>query len=332
MEQQRFHEIDLLKCVCILAVVYIHAISTSFGPSNFLGYLASDLCRFAVPGLFFAAGFLFDKKENSTGQLVRKKLIRLLPPYLFCSLCIQFLNLPGLIIELKNLDAGQLIYNLVFGNTMGIYYFVFVLLYLFIGSLVLRQIPDKWVLGLWGLSAFLLLLFVKVFIIKCNMSLFLIMRHPFFHLFAYMSGWFFSLYYENIVSLLREYRIGVICSGVFLVTIVLVYTRMGGNHFSSFPILTQFYIYVCITLLMTVGMWIHKSQAGVQFVSNASYGIYLLHFPIVRACQSVYPEISVDYSFVYALISWFAGVAGSIFIITVVKKISGRYSRYLVGC
>ncbi|MEN6509920.1 MAG: acyltransferase [Smithella sp.] len=330
MEKQRFYEIDVLKCVCILTVVYIHSISTSFEPSNFGGYVASDLCRFAVPGLFFAAGFLFDKQINSTRQVIKKKLIRLLPPYLFCSICMQFLNVPGLSVELKNLNAGQFIYNLIFGNTLGIYFFVFVLFYLFFWSLVLRYVPGKWVLGLWALSALLLLAFVKG-LIGSGMSLFLMFRHPFFHLFAYMSGWIFSLYYETLGSLFRQYRISIICSGVVLVAIILVFTRVGGNHFSSFPILSQFYIYTCVILLITAGMWIHKFQSGIQFVSNASYGIYLLHFPIVRACQSVYPEISVDYSFVYALISWCIGVSSSIFILLVIKKIAGRYSAYLAG-
>ena len=332
MERQRFHEIDMLKCVCILTVVYIHAISTSFEPSNFLGYLASDLCRFAVPGLFFAAGFLFDKKISSTGQIIKKKLVRLLPPYLFCSLCIQFLNVPGLSVELKNLDAGVLIYNLILGNTLGIYYYVFVLFYLFAGSLVLRHVPGKWVLVLWGLSALLLLAFVKGFICFGMSSMFQIFRHPFFYLFAYMSGWVLSLYYETVGSLLKQYRVGVICGGVVLVAIILVYTRMGGNHFSSFPILAQFYIYTCVTLLITVGISLGKFQGVIQFVSNYSYGIYLLHFPIVRACQMVYPELSITYSFVYAFVAWSAGIAGSICLMSVVKKLSGPYSRYLIGC
>jgi peptidoglycan/LPS O-acetylase OafA/YrhL len=327
----RFHEIDLLKCVCILTVVYIHSISTSLHPSNFLGYLANDLTRFAVPGLFFAAGFLFDKKKDSTSQIIKKKLVRLLPPYIFCSLCLQLLNVPGLSVGLKNLDAGQLIYNLIFGNTFGIYYYVSVLLYLYAASLVLRHVSDKWVLGLWGIAALLLLLFVKV-LVGYGMSFFLMLRHPFFHLFAYLSGWVFSLHYEAIGSFLKKRRFGVVGGGSALVVIILVYTRLYGNHFSSFPILTQFFIYACLTVLITVGMWMTKFQGGIQFVSNCSYGIYLLHFPIVRACQSVYPEISIDYSFVYAFVSWIVGTAGSILIIFIVQKLSGRYSRYLIGC
>src|SRR5690606_38172819 len=153
-------------------------------------------------------------------------------------------------------------------------------------------------------------------------SMFLIFRHPFFHLFAYMSGWVFSLYYETTGSLLKQYRVGVICVGAVLVAISLVLTRIGDNHFSLLQIITQFYIYTCVILLITAGISREKFQGAVQFVSNASYGIYLLHFPIVRACQSVYPEISADYSFVYAFVSWCVGIAGSILIIVIVQKLS----------
>lgn len=331
LEKQRFPEIDALKCACILAVVYIHSISTSFEPKNPLGIFFSDFTRFAVPGLFFAAGFLFDKKKNSTGQIIGKKLVRLLPPYLFCSLCIQFLNLPGVNVRWENLSAGLLMHNLIFCDTVGIYYFVFVLFYLFAGALVLRQVPDKWVLVLWGLSALLLLAFLKGRIGFATSSMFLIFRHPFFHLFGFLSGWVLSLHYEAIRSFLKQYQVSIICSGLALVAVIFVFTRMNGN-FSSYPILTQVFIYTFLAVLVATGLWRTKFQGVLRFFSNCSYGIYLIHLPVVRTCQSVYPEWSADYSFVYAFVSWIVGIAGSISIIMIVQKLSGRYSKYLVGC
>ena len=71
MDSQRFHEIDALKCVSILTVVYIHSISTSFCPANFLGKLFADITKFAVPGLFFAAGFLFNLSKVSTNKIIK---------------------------------------------------------------------------------------------------------------------------------------------------------------------------------------------------------------------------------------------------------------------
>jgi len=289
------------------------------------------VCWWIIPGLFFAAGFLFDKNKYSTGQLIKKKLVRILPPYLFWSLCFQFLNVPGLTIGLENLDTRQLIYNLIFCHTVGIYWFVFVLSYLFAGSFVLRHLPDKWVWGLWGFSALLLLLFVKV-LATPSMSFFLFQRHPFFYLFAYLSGWVFSLNYERAGSFLKKHGATVFFSGIVLSLMLLVITRIDGNNFESFPILKQIYICICIPLLIIVGMWTKKFQGVIQFFSNRSYGIYLIHFPIINACLLVYPEISPTYSLVYVFISWGLGIAGSTLIIFLVQKISGRYSKYLIGC
>ncbi len=331
MDSQRFHEIDVLKCVSILTVVYIHSISTSFNPTNFLGIFFADITRFAVPGLFFAAGFLFNINNVSTSQIIKKKLIRILPPYVFCSLCIQFMNLPGLTVNLEHLAAKQLIFNLIFGNTLAIYYFIFVLFYLYAFSLFLRRIPDKWVLVIWGISIFLTLLFVKQVILQGS-SLFIIFRHPFIHCLSYLSGWVFFLYYQKITSIVKQHLTIVFFTLIILDIMLLTFTRIDGGSFDSFPILTQLYIYMCIALLLVIGIKTTKYQKIIQFFSNYSYGIYLLHFPIVRSCQLLYPEIAADYSFKYAFVSWSAGVSISVFIIFVIKKITGRYSVYLVGC
>lgn len=330
MDSQRFHEIDVLKCVSILSVVYIHSISTSFYPANFLGRFMADFTGFAVPGLFFAAGFLFNKDKVSTGQIIRKKIIRILPPYVFCSLCIQFLNLPGLSVRLENLNAKQLIFNLIFGNTLGIYYFIFVLFYLYAFSLILRRIQNKWVLAIWTASFFLLLFFVKNIFLHGH-SLFVLFRHPSFHLFSYLTGWIFFVYYQKITSIVRQHLTVFFLTFIILDIVLLTFSRMGGGNFNSFPILAQFHIYICITLLLILGMKGTKYKQIIQFFSNWSYGIYLLHFPVVRGCQLLYPEITADYSFWYAFVSWSAGVSISVFIIYVIKKITGRYSIYLVG-
>ncbi len=330
MDSRRFNEIDVLKCVSILTVVYIHSISTSFGPTNFLGIFFNDIARFAVPGLFFAAGFLFNINKISTSQIIKKKLIRLLPPYVFCSLCIQFLNLPGLSVSLENITVKQLMFNLIFGNTLGIYYFIFVLFYLYAFSLFLRRIPDKWVLAIWSISIFLTLLFVKQVILQGS-SLFIIFRHPFIHCLPYLTGWIFFLYYQKITSVVKKHLTAIMFIVIILDIILLTFTRMAGGCFDLFPILTQFHIYLCIAFLLIFGIITTKYQKIIQFFSNYSYGIYLLHFPIVRSCQLLYSEIAVDYSFKYAFVSWSASVSISIFIIFVIKKITGRYSIYLVG-
>lgn len=331
MNKQRFYEIDVLKCVCILTVVYIHSISTSFAPVNHLGIFFSDITSYAVPGLFLASGFLFNVNEASTSQIIKKKLIRILPPYVFCSLCIQFLNLPGLNVRLENLDIKQLIFNLVFGNTVGIYYFIFVLFYLYAFSIILRHIPDRWILVIWGASFILLLLFVNR-IFWDGQSLFVLFRHPSFHLFSYLTGWIFYLHYQKIITVVKKHLAVFMLTVIISDIILLAFTRMDGGSFNSFPVLAQFHIYFCIIFLLILGIKNTNNQKVTQFLSDYSYGIYLLHFPVVRGCQLFYPEIAADYSFWYAFVSWSAGLLISIFIIFAIKKITGRYSVHLVGC
>lgn len=331
MEKTRYPEIDFLKFVCILTVVYIHSISTGFYPASFSGRLAGDATRFAVPGLFFAAGFLFEKRNYTTTNLAKRKLVRLLPPYLFCSLCLQFLNVPGLNVPMPTIDFYQLAHNLLFGDTFGIYYFVFVLFYLYAASLLLRRLPDHWAFASWAMSGLLLVLFLKG-VIGGRMSLFLLFRCPYFHLFAYMSGWMFSLHYEEIKRFLRKYRKVVIGAGTALALATFAGTHANGVDRVSFSILTQVYIYAVLAIVIAVGISPGRFQAGIRLISGFSYGIYLIHFPIVRTVQGLRPELSSDYCFTYALVAWSVGVSASLLIILAARKVAGRYAVHLVGC
>jgi peptidoglycan/LPS O-acetylase OafA/YrhL len=233
---------------------------------------------------------------------------------------------------LDDLDIHQFILNLIFGNTLGIYYFVFVLFYLYAFSLLLRRIPNRWVLVFWGASLILLLLFVKKPYPE-NLSFFQLLRHPFFHLFSYLTGWIYSLHYQRINSLIKRNMTFLLITLVLLDAVIFIGTGMNGERLNSFPMLMQFHIYLFVALLLTIGTKPTKHQEVVLKISSYSYGIYLLHFPIVRSCQFfLYPDKSGDYSFPYAFVSWIVGLSVSMIIIVAIRKILGRHSVYLVGC
>jgi peptidoglycan/LPS O-acetylase OafA/YrhL len=330
LKKTRYLEIDFLKCVCILTVVYIHSISTSFSPGNFLGYLAGDITRFAVPGLFFASGFLFDKKKYTTKEILWKKFLRLIPPYLFCSICFQVIDAPGLTVARNDLNSCDFLKNIVFGNTFGIYYFVFVLFYLFALSIFFRRLSKKVVLLVWVFSFFVLFLFFKGLIARTE-SMFWFFRHPFIYLFYYLSGWIFSLYYHSIVSCLKKYYYKIIICGFGIITTLLFYTRICGNDFYDFPVVSQFFIILSVFVIVGLGVPRRKSASPkIVFLSKNSYGIYLLHFPIVRYCQFMYPEASSNYS-IYSIVFWSLGLSVSVLLILAIKRIAGKRSIYLIG-
>jgi len=82
----RFNGLDILRALCVFAVVWIHGCDTSSVALRFSGF-----ARFAVPSFILMSFFLFQLSVlNSPQQSIRTTLIRrlsrLLPPYLFWSL------------------------------------------------------------------------------------------------------------------------------------------------------------------------------------------------------------------------------------------------------
>ena len=331
LEKPRYPEIDFLKFVCILTVVYIHSISTSFSPGNFLGYLVGDFTRYAVPGLFFASGFLFDKKKYTTKEIFWKKIIRLIPPYLFCSIIFQIIDAPGLMVARDDLNLSEFLNNIILGNTFGIYYFVFVLFYLFSLSLFLRKISKTLVLILWMFSFLFLIFFWFGWIAQVE-SMFWLFRHPFIYLFFYFSGWIFSLHYRLVISFIEKYNSKILGLGVSLIISLIFYTRICGKSFNEFPVAPQFFIISSILIIVTLGVSNFTNRSSiVDFFSKNSYAIYLLHFPIVRYFQFLYPEASKHYSFFYSLVFWGFGLSVSVLLILAIKRITGKSSIHLIG-
>ena len=340
MPNHRYHEIDFIKFVSILIVVYAHSVTTSFEPSK-VWYisLARDMGRFSVPALFFTSGFLFTKGDQATGQIIKKKLLRILPPYFFCSTCIQVLNLPKVSTPLEQLSMKQFVLNLIAGDTIGIYYYIFVLFYLYAFSLVIRRLPLKWVWGVWLISLLCLWLFIENIYIPPLMLNYIVpnsifsflMRHPFYWVFPYMTGWMVSLYYQKIYTFLNNKANVAILLSAFLVVMSHIYADVFGGGLRVAPILNQITIYLKICLLFCIGLKMTKSMAVIRYLSDNMYGIYLVHFPIAKSVQAALTDFSVNYHFISTAISWATGIALSLVIIHLFKKVGGRYSVYFVG-
>ena len=320
----RIKEIDFLKAVSILAVVGIHSISTTFESKDLIGKILGEALRFAVPGLLFAAGFLFNKnKEVHSRQIALKFIKRIIPPYLFCAFMIMFFNLPG---KVQVLTVPSFLFNLFFGNVLGIYYYIFVILYLYCLSLLLRKLSDTIFVICWLVCFGTTILFytnLKLFFPSSqNQFFFYLMRHPLIHLLPYLTGWLFSLYYKKIIFIKNYYQF------VLLMILCLLCNQFVVAWVWS-QLLTQVQIYFTILFLCLLGRNWQNNQ--IIFLSQSSYGIFLLHFPIVRAVQGLVPHITLDFSLGYALAAFMTGLGGSIMIIKLCQRIIGKYSIYLIG-
>ena len=198
MQAGRVASVDYLKCVSLLTVVFIHCIADSGYEKRhgWLEYAMHDVTRFAVPGLLFVSGFLVDKQGPAAQQrkteaaLLSKYALRLLPPYMTASLAaFVFFSLLGKApFGLLELPSALLL-----GYTVEVYYFVFVICYLALLSLLLRRVPVVWVhaLLLPALAALLLIYFFP------SSTIFIMLRHPAVYLFPYLLGWIVGYHYKR---------------------------------------------------------------------------------------------------------------------------------------
>ena len=332
--QKRCHEIDVLKAVSITAVVAIHAIGTGFAPDTGMGKMIGDITRFAVPGLLFASGFLFDKKRLPALPLTRKLLLRIIPPYLFCSVLIMLLNLPGSSWAPGHGSVKEFGYHLLWGSSVGIYYFVFVITYLYGMALVLRRLPEKGMVALWGVCIVLTWVFWnRVFwfvAVPPDRFLFVFLRYPLVHLLPFISGWVWSVYRQPICKWMAS-RSKILFGAAVVADLIALQLAQSDMSPVSVQLILQLHIYLAIFMMMWLGMRYIKGSRVVLFLSNGTYTIFLLHFPLVRWFQSLFPVETAGFSFLFFLGALTWGLVGSIMIIASFRRVLGPYSKYVIG-
>jgi len=308
-----------------------------------MGIFFGDWTRFAVPGFVFAAGFLFRKGQINTLSLAWRLFIRIVPPYLICSLVIWSLGLAERGGKGGAPTGEQIATDLLFGNTIGIYYFVFVISYLYTFSFVLRLMPRAMILSLWVLTIgvtvwfyleplrFMPLFLKQVLPAEYFELFFILMRHPCVHLFFYLTGWVVSLFYDHLRYALSRGFTPVIVIACAADIVALYIIHRAHNDFSLKQLTIQVHIVLTLLCILVIGIKKRLWVAAIEYLSRNSYAIFLVHLPFVRLVQSWFPAFTVRYSPVYSNLAWLGGIIGSILVIAVVKLLFRKFSPYVVG-
>jgi surface polysaccharide O-acyltransferase-like enzyme len=342
MNRERWYEIDVLKAFCILAVVYIHSISTQMGVRHPVGEFLGHWTRFAVPGLLFAAGFLFRKSDVGSGALSLRLARRILPPYVVSSLVILALGLSNTRPALGAMSPGEVIYDLATGHAVGIFYFVFLISYLYAFSFALRRCRAGLVWAIWVGSVLLTIIFYLIPFLFLPDYLFrlappgpenfffVVMRHPYVYATFYLSGWVVSLSYDGIRAFLQRRALPVlVLVGAADLAVLFSLTRASG--FTPVQLHIQLHVVLMIVLLLALGTRGLPGRRAVEFLSRNTYGVFLIHLPFVRSFQGLFPRITWDFSPLHSIGAWGAGVVGSLLVIVLAKLVLGRYSPHVVG-
>ncbi len=111
----RFAEFDLLRALAIVSVVITHAGFFTFRDRRILFVAIDTLQLFCVPAFLLLSGFFLTNKrenQNNPALVVKKRLSKIIPPYLFWSVALYILNNLG---EIQKFDLLSLLRDILTG-------------------------------------------------------------------------------------------------------------------------------------------------------------------------------------------------------------------------
>ena len=306
--------INSLRVLATFSVIFLHVTASilyQYGSIStfdwWVGNVYDSFVRFCVPIFLMISGTLIlSKTYESIGEYFRKRVLRILFPFLFWSIIYIVRDL------FLNLNQGE---RLTF---IEIFKFTFIKLkegasfhlwyiYLIIGLYLLFPIIGKWIsknnqheikyfIGIWLITIFAQLPFVKKFIPNIEISYFSgYIGFPI--LGYYLSKTTFNINGKKLIYIL-------FCLTGILITIF--GTFFMTNHNGSFW--DGYYEYLSPNVvLVSIGIFLlfkdfvkmsKKISSVVHFFSKYSYGTYLIHILVLW----ILGKFGLSYAFVNPII------------------------------
>jgi fucose 4-O-acetylase-like acetyltransferase len=277
---ERIDAIDFVKALAIVAVAFTHVGLGPWSPrySAWDFWLCAVWVNFQVPAFLLVSGFLYHRGGAIPAGIVRARLVRVLVPYLVAC---------GVAYALGVAEAGSwgaLLFQLATASTLGIYYFVFLLL-LFIPTIwVLSRLSRRWLWALcaalwgWGL---LVEIYAYVFLVGAEgetapfQGLFWLMRSPLNFTYAmFVTGWLVAAHGEALSRWVGARRPAV---GAACVAGVLGYLVLGrmAPWLSAGVLRSLYTLAVVACVVLATRGW--TAPGWVRFLSETSLGLYLYH-------------------------------------------------------
>lgn len=353
VKNTRIYYLDILKILACFAVVMIHVSACSIGlvipfglAWNSINVLDS-LSRFAVPIFFMASGVLFlSKTKIDIKKLYTKNILRLLIAYIFWILFYSAWNLYWGQGKLEIQNIGKIIsdailnpmYHLWFVPSMIGIYMLVPLLHKYIQNSSKQEIE------------YLLKLFFVFEIVRTSILVFNSEKIVYLNriantfsigMFTGYIGYFILGYYLNKYELKKKTRIILYILGIISLLICILGTSIISTKTNTAGLVSYFYEYNFITTLFTsTAIFIFakyvfekielkdKIKKMVEWMSNASFGIYLMHLAILSRLLPILskPNIPISFLIIFTAICIF--IIGLI-IVSIIRKIP-FINKYIV--
>ena len=279
--QQISIKIQFLRAIAIIAVVLIHTCPLGLSQVIFRPFL-----NFAVALFLFLSGFLTVSPEGSWLRLYKKRICRVLIPYIIWSI----------IYTLPNTDAFSYIYNLITTRSTGTLYYIFVYIQLTLLAPLLINLAKS---SIWWIGIFVTPI---AFMADCRYLEWWTDfdgLHKYYMLLRGVSVFtWFSFYYLGILLNIRPHTLPLKSKWVFIALICSIIMQIAEGYalhlqgitncgtqakltawLSNIFYMLAAYIFIC--------KWdITPKNRIMARLGTFSFGIYLIHIGVIRALSS----------------------------------------------
>lgn len=277
--------LSFLRVLATFSVILIHVSASlvmKFGDislfdwnvANFFG----SISRYSVPMFFMISGALLLNKDYVLIDFLKKRLGKIIPPFIIWSLIYIFLN--RYVFRGESFNFMKIIKDVFYGSKYNLW-FIYTLLGVYLTVPVLRKwiknAPQKeiqYVLIIWLFTLILTIPNLKIYFPKIDLTYF-----------SGFIGYFILGYYLSLFNFKRIIPVLFVVSGIAITIIGTCYFTVRNSKFYYY-----FYEYLCLnTFLVSSGVFIlfnkvNSSNKKVHFMigqlNQVCFGIYLMH-PLV---------------------------------------------------
>ncbi len=317
MIKSKYDNIDLLKFIAIICVIFIHIVSGDlykYGiiPNKYwnVANVINSLSRVCVPIFVMVSGALLLSKDESMKNFFKKRFLRIIPSFLLFSIFYYLID----IYYLEQKNTNFIIYMLqgkIFYHLWYIYMILGIYLLVPFFRKVVYNIENKYILYfiiVWFL--FMILIPFLEFITKINFKV--------YNTVGQYIGYFILGYYlinMDTKIFINKYKILITINILFtLLTILLsyYYTKSENklvDYFYNYHSITVFFqsisIYLIVINLNFQNFLKNRKilKMTVDEISRLSFNIYLIH-PIILLILERNIKLTMNY-IVYIIFSFF---------------------------
>jgi surface polysaccharide O-acyltransferase-like enzyme len=334
-DRPRYGSIDVLKATAIVAVIWIHSFLVTWQPQAGVIRWLGSVTRFAVPGFFFASGFLYFQHHRAPLGVIARRLQRVAVPYLVASL----IAIVGRWVYAGPIPLREIVFELATGDAVGIYYFIPP----FIGAVLLvivlaryRRLVVPLLALLWGLG---FLCERGVIWIKAPpgaVPFFWNQRNPLRWWGYFVAGWCLANYAGVVSRLSPRARTmaGAVLLGVALGCSLAAVAVLPPGKSTVWVSIEYLNIYACILGLFLLAFdW--PDVPGVRWLSEATYPIYLYHFFFISLfrvflADSLRQRLALPPAALNSM-ALVVGLSGGLVTVWIGRWVFGRHARLVIG-